>query len=1155
MNRFTFQQQVFAGFIISLLVVFGVGYNSYKSIENLRADAKWVDHTREVIDVSNQILAEVLNVESSQRGYVAAGDERFLEQYNLTREEIIPSITRLRELTIDNERQTQRVDSLLILVSAKLSIVTKSIELRRKEGYQAARDFISTGYGLDYMTGLRRKIHEISADEIQLLKIREGAAKESTASAITTILYGSLIVLVIVLALFFFIQKTFNGQKEAEQKVLENNGKLELLSAENERRNWLLTGSGIISENLRGEASVSELCRKLITALADYSGAQIGAFYLAKDDGTLKLEATFAYDLRRGNKNFIKAGEGLIGQAALEKKTIVFSDVPKDYIHISSALGEVTPTNIIISPCVSDGEVKAVIELGFTNALTRREKDFLDAVTENIGITLTAAQAGEKLRELFEKTQQQAEELEAQQEELRITNEELYKQTQLLQASEEELRVQQEELKQANVELEEKARLLEEQNKAIDQAREAIVLKADELELTSKYKSEFLANMSHELRTPLNSILILARMLSENKHQHMTDDEIKYATVIYNAGNDLLTLINDILDLSKIEAGKIDLSIEEFELAQVKVDLNLLFAEVARTKKINFAIEINENTPKHMVSDRLRVEQILKNLLSNAFKFTSPAGEVSVLIARAPSSVKLKHEKLQKGINIAVSVKDSGIGISLEKQKLIFEAFQQADGSTSRKYGGTGLGLSISRELASILGGEIQVESVPGQGSVFTLYLPSEIEAVETINAESEELEETSVSAVALPVNSGTTAPLTDFSEDTILIVEDDVVFSDIVRDYAEKSGFHVLTAFDGISGLDMAKQYLPKAIILDIKLPGMDGWAVLKNLKSDSSTHHIPVHIMSAMDGMDGKAQKLGAINFLKKPIDADRLETVFMELHNDLGKIKNVLIIEDQELQSDNLKKLLNDQQVEVMQAYTGAQAMVMLAESNFDCIILDLKLPDVDGVELLDKIKGIDRYNKIPIVINTSMDLSRETLAKVMKHSNAMVVKSGKSDERLLDEVNLFFNKIRTEPTPVKSKHPSAPTSDIDKSLRGKTVLLVDDDMRNVFALSAALQSHELNVLIAGNGLEALSKLKASDSIDIVLMDIMMPEMDGYEAMQEIRKNKKWTSLPIIALTAKAMKNDREKCIEAGASDYISKPVDVNKLLSLMRVWISR
>ncbi|MES2628440.1 MAG: response regulator, partial [Bacteroidota bacterium] len=768
-------------------------------------------------------------------------------------------------------------------------------------------------------------------------------------------------------------------------------------------------------------------------------------------------------------------------------------------------------------------------------------------------ISLNAVQAGDILRELLEKTQQQSEELEAQQEELRITNEELFKQTQLLQASEEELRVQQEELKQANVELEEKAGLLEEQNKAIDQAREAIELKAGELEMTSKYKSEFLANMSHELRTPLNSILILAKMLSENKHGRLSADEIKYSTVIHNAGNDLLTLINDILDLSKIEAGKIDLNIERFDIGLMENDLKLLFAEVARTKKIEYSITIGPNAPSHMVSDRMRVEQIVKNLLSNAFKFTSAAGEVSVFIDRASTDVSLNHEKLRAGVNIAISVKDSGIGISKEKQKLIFEAFQQEDGSTSRKYGGTGLGLSISRELASILGGEIQVQSTPGEGSTFTLYLPVELEAKEEIDGD-----EPKTTAIPARVERARPAPApapVKLSENTILIVEDDPTFSDIVKDYAEKSGFVALTAFDGETGLEMAEKHLPKAIILDIKLPGMDGWGVLKKLKSNPKTHHIPVHIMSAMDGMDGKAQKLGAIDFLKKPIEASRLEEVFRELHGDDSKIRAVLIVEDQQLQSDNLKRMLETRKVEVKQAFTGAEAEQLLTTQHFDCIILDLKLPDVDGMDLLNTIKSQEKYQGIPVVINTAHDLSKEELAGIMKHSNAMIMKSGKSDERLLDEVNLFFNKIKSDsPKPGTQKTEYVPVSQ-DNSLRGKSILLVDDDMRNVFALSTALQSCDMEVIIAGNGIEAIEKLGENAKTDLVLMDIMMPEMDGYEAMREIRKNNKWSKLPIIALTAKAMKNDREKCIEAGASDYISKPVDIEKLLSLMRVWISR
>lgn len=1159
--KISFQQWVLSGFIVSLLLVFVVGYNSYRSIENFTADAKLVDHTREVKGLSNLILGSIINIESSQRAFVATGSERFLEQYKTTHAQIMPMINQLRQLTIDNEKQTLRIDSLARLASEKIEHTRLSIDIRTAQGYEAARAFLEKGDGLALMNRIREINTELNNEESRLLDVRQKLSAESMVAAKQTILAGSGLVVVVVIGLFLFILRTFRHQKKAEEDLKENNDKLEVLRLEDERRNWMLTGSAKVADSLRNQTSVQQVGDAVIQLLARYTGANIGALYLSTEDGdAVKLTSTFAYDFRRGNRSYVKPGEGLIGQAMLERKSIVFGNVPNDYVHVASGIGEASPEQIIIVPCMADDEVKAIIELGFSTSKLNLEKEFLEGVANSIGITLNALEASDKLKELLEKSQQQSEELEAQQEELRITNEELHKQTQLLQASEEELRVQQEELQQANVELEEKAAQLEETNKTVEQAREAIAIKAGELELTGKYKSEFLANMSHELRTPLNSILILAKMLSENKHQHLNDEEVKYASVIHNAGNDLLTLINDILDLSKIESGKIDLNIERFELKEVEADLKLLFDEVANNKKIEFGVNIAEDAPFSMVSDRLRFEQIIRNLLSNAFKFTSPGGGVSVNLGKPAKNIVLKHDKLQGVPVLAIGVKDSGIGIPPDKQKLIFEAFQQADGSTSRKYGGTGLGLSISRELASILGGEIQVESTPGVGSTFTLFIPVELENRAPLIAPEPK-------PVVLATESAATEeelePVqVEPSEDTILVVEDDVNFSDIVKSYAENSGFKVLTAYDGKTGLELARTRLPQAIILDIKLPEMDGWTVLRKLKSDPNTREIPVHIMSAMDGEDDKAQKLGALNFLKKPVQAEKLQEVFGALHAELvGKIKSVLVIEDQEIHSEILRKMLADQGVEVRQAFTGAEAEELLNTYQFDCLILDLKLPDIDGVELLDKIKKNDKYRNLPVVINTAMEMNQAMLSRVMKHSNAMIMKSGKSDERLLDEVNLFFNKIKADaakPAPQSSRRiePVKPKgSQMDQSLKNKKILLVDDDMRNVFALSAALQGFDLEVTIAGNGREAIEKLKENDKIDLVLMDIMMPEMDGYQAMTEIRKEKKWANLPIIALTAKAMKNDREKCIEAGASDYISKPVDVEKLLSLIRVWMSR
>jgi CheY-like chemotaxis protein/two-component sensor histidine kinase len=658
--------------------------------------------------------------------------------------------------------------------------------------------------------------------------------------------------------------------------------------------------------------------------------------------------------------------------------------------------------------------------------------------------------------------------------------------------------------------------------------------------------------MSHELRTPLNSILILARILKENKPANLNEDQIKYAGVIQNAGTDLLNLINDILDLSKIESGKVDLTIEQASPLDVQRDMEALFTEVAKNKKIKFDISLSKELPSNFTTDLTRVEQIIKNLLSNAFKFTPEHGNVTLNLFKADSKTEFYSKQLRdyEGHVLGLAVNDTGIGISEDKQSVIFEAFQQADGSTSRKYGGTGLGLSISKELANILGGEIQIKSTQNIGSTFTLFIPQHLHT--DVAAETTE----PVVVVEEPLITFAQPLKIKSDKNTLLIVEDDKNFAEILKTYATEKGFDPIIAHSGDVGLEMAITNLPDAIILDIMLPVMDGWTILKKLKSNPITKHIPVHMMSAGDEKTEKAKKEGAIGFLKKPIGEAELADAFNLLSQipDNYILNKVLLIEDQELQSTVLAQQLREKGVDVAQAFTGKEALNLLEGNLFDCIILDLNLPDISGFDLLDQIKAQAKLQSIPVVINTAMELQNDQMERIMRYSEAMVLKSNKSNDRLIDEVSLFMNKLKTE----GAKSLTKANKDVvgERSLIGKKVLITDDDMRNIFALSTALQSYEMQIVIANNGREAIEKLTEEGAeIDLVLMDIMMPEMDGYEAMTLIRKDKKFANLPIIALTAKAMKNDREKCIEAGANDYISKPVDIDQLLSMMRVWLSK
>jgi CheY-like chemotaxis protein/signal transduction histidine kinase/CHASE3 domain sensor protein len=1145
MLKLSFKQQVLTGFAASLLFVAISAVVSYLSIGSLNENTKWQSHTYEVIDLSKKVELQILNSETSLRGYIITQRGNYLDPYTKNSKRILPTINALRELINDNPKQIINVDSLEVFAHQKLDNMYEILQANASLGRDAAFSKILTDKGKFSKDNILRINAKIIQIEEQLLAQRKADTEKSSQRTTWIIIISSVVIFGLILFLLSYIRKTFDQQKETELQIRKNNTQLELLSSENEQKNWLLSGVKLVNEAMRGEQEIEELANHIISSICNYLDAPIGAIFMGNKEKGFYLNGTYAYTAK-GIKKHYNPGDGFVGQVAQEKKSKLLSDIPVDYIKISSGLGSTPPRFIYLCPVLFQNETIAVIELGLNHAPNEAMGLFLSGIAENVGIAINSAFSRVILRDLFEQTQQQAEELEAQQEELRTTNEEL-------QASEEELRVQQEELRQTNIELEEKALLLEEKNVSINQAREAMGLKAKELEISSKYKSEFLANMSHELRTPLNSILILARILRENKPDNLNDDQIKYAGVIHNAGTDLLNLINDILDLSKIEAGKIDLNIETVRPFEVKQNMEALFNEVAKNKKVKFEVNLSQNLPSSFTTDQGRLEQVIKNLLSNAFKFTSENGNVTLNIATSEKETPFYSEQLRNNTEpiIAIEIVDTGIGISADKQKVIFEAFQQADGSTSRKYGGTGLGLSISKEIAQILGGEIQIKSELGTGSTFTLFIPIKHS---TINIAETEVEIEEALEKVEPINFNTPFKI-EREKNLLLIVEDDINFADILKDYAIEKGFEPILAHSGDVGLDMAISQVPDAIILDIMLPVMDGWMILKKLKANPITKHIPVHIMSARDEKLSKAKQEGAIGFLKKPIDEKELATAFNSLSNFsiAQQFNKVLLIEDQETQSQLLAQQLLDRGAEVTQVYSGSEALTALETAKFDCIILDLNLPDISGFDLLDKIKADPSRLHIPVVINTAMELEKEQMYRIMRYSEAMVLKTDKSNDRLIDEVSLFMNKLNTKQKPTTVKEVKS-LSTLEKALKDKTILVTDDDMRNIFALSTALQAYEMKIVIANNGREAIERLEENPEIDLVLMDIMMPEMDGYEAMAAIRKEKKFSKLPIIALTAKAMKNDREKCIEAGANDYISKPVDIDKLLSMMRVWLS-
>jgi CheY-like chemotaxis protein/HAMP domain-containing protein len=936
------------------------------------------------------------------------------------------------------------------------------------------------------------------------------------------------------------------------------------LSRENENRTWVLTGVSELNDRMRGEKDIHELSQDIISQLTTYLKAHLGVIYVA-DNGHFTLTGSYAFQQRKGNVSIVQKGQGLVGQAALEKKPIIFNNIPDDYVKINSGLGEITPRHILVYPFLFDNIVKGIIEIGTVQELSELQMQLLNAVAGNIGIAFNSSQSRMKLKELLEETQRQSEELEAQQEELKQTNEELQEKTNLLERSEAELKAQQEELQQTNEELEEKAGLLEEQKEKLELTKMDVEAKARELEATSKYKSEFLANMSHELRTPLNSILILAQLLSENKNKSLSDKDIEFAKNIYNSGNDLLNLINEILDLSKVEAGKIEIEINEVSIDRLVENMKQLFSEIARSRHIEFVINYNkEQFHSPLFTDKQRLEQILRNLLANAFKFTHKNGKVELTIAVQPPDISIRNKQLRQLNEIVVfSVSDTGIGIPESKQQVIFEAFQQADGSTKRKYGGTGLGLSISRQLAGALGGEIHLQSEERKGSVFTLFLPLQFNTSLVTQPDNKVEVRKPAAKQVLPEVKPLPLPKEQKeanddrnsiheNDKVILIIEDDETFANVLLNIAHERNFKVIIAHQGNTGLSLARYYRPDAIILDMKLPVLDGSEVLRLLKNDPELRHIPVQIISGYDRRK-EGLELGAFDFTRKPLTREGIYATFDRIQDFINrKLKKLLVVEDNPNQNKAICELVGNGDVKSFAAYSGEEAFTLLQKEKFDCIIIDLGLPNMSGLQLMEKIKEDDQLNKIPIIVYTGRDMNKDEATELERLASTVVLKTTDSKERLLDETALFLHRVESG-LPKDKQQIIRKLHRTEEVLKGKKVLIADDDMRNTYSLTNVLEEEGMQCYVAENGRVAIEVLQKEKDIDIILMDVMMPEMDGYETTQAIRRMDAFNKLPIIALTAKAMKGDREKCLEAGMSDYVAKPVNIDQLLSLMRVWL--
>ncbi|HEX2724143.1 MAG TPA: response regulator [Gemmatimonadaceae bacterium] len=995
-------------------------------------------------------------------------------------------------------------------------------------------------------------------------------------------------------------------ETQGELDELKNNlnqmiANLKETTEKNTEQDWLKTNLAKFSRMMQGQKDLEAVSRLIMSELTPLVSANYGAFYILDNDENapvLKLIASYAYKERKHVANRFHLGEGLVGQAALEKKPILLTSVPDDYIRITSGLGEAAPRNILVLPILFEGEVKAVVELASFLPFSQIHQLFLDQLAESVGVVLNMISANMRTSELLEQSQQltqelqsQSQELKQQQEELKRSNSELEAQTKSLRSSEELLRDQQVELQQVNEELEEKASLLAEQNRKVEQkndeveaARLALEDKAEQLALSSKYKSEFLANMSHELRTPLNSLLILSKLLADNKEANLTPKQVEYAQTIHSSGSDLLALINDVLDIAKVEAGKMEVNAADTPIAELNASLERSFRPMADEKGLQFKLDVQPDVPAMIYTDGQRVEQILRNLLSNAFKFTSE-GTVSLTVRKAEPNRRFFQPTLNSGAAvIAFAVADTGIGIPADKQRLIFEAFQQADGTTSRKFGGTGLGLSISREIARLLGGEIRVESIPGKGSTFTLFLPARYRDTDAPRPSTRPAEvvadpprtpritqnptwrptpSKSVKAHAAPAAVPERRAAQYVVEDdhehiepgdrTVLILENDANFAKVLLDMAREKGFKGVVCLDGDSGLAAAHEYRPDAITLDIDMPGLDGWKVLERLKHHPSTRHIPVHIISGIERRQ-QGLKAGALAYLAKPVTKEALDDAFSRISSFIEDIpKHLLVVEDDDAQRQAIVELIAHEDVEITAVDSAAKALDELgSDKHYDCVVLDLGLHDMSGFDFLEKVKSDPTKGDLPIIVYTGKELSQAEETRIKKYAETIIVKDVRSPERLLDETALFLHRVEAK-LPDQKRRMLEQLHDADAVIAGKRVLIVDDDVRNIFSLTSVLEDHGMNVRFAENGKDALQALHQDPEVDAVLMDVMMPEMDGYETTRAIRAMPEFKSLPIIALTAKAMKGDREKCIAAGASDYITKPVDTEQLLSLLRVWL--
>jgi len=1116
---------VLAFFLIS-------GGVAYSNIRTLREDNQMIVHSHNVIVVLDGLLSSIKDAETGQRGFLLTNSERYLGPYNAALQAVKPQIDELTALTHDNARQQGRIAPLRQHIDAKLSELKETIDLRRRGEADAALSVVKSDRGKLEMDTIRDQIAVMAQDEAELRELRMAEMKDAYQRAVVSGILSALVGMVLTAAVGFLIMRAAAARK---------------------RQEWLQSAQVGLAAAMLGDQRTEQLGESILHFLARYLDAHAGAVFV--NIGTVfRRMSTYGVPAAADIPTHFALSEGLLGQAAVEGRPFILRDVPDGYLTLGSALGRDKPKHLVIAPASADGAVNAVIELGFIHPIDAATLTLMDQTAEAIGVAIRSAKYRSELQDLMEETQRQSEELQVQSEELRVSNEELEEQGRALRESQSRLEQQQAELEATNSQLEEQSQQLETQRDDLARTTAAVQLKARELEQASQYKSDFLANMSHELRTPLNSSLILAKLLAENPDDNLTAEQVKFARTIQSSGNDLLNLINDILDLSKIEAGHVEIHPEKVSIDRLAKEISQIFQPIAQEKRLGFDVDIAPECPATIDTDMQRLQQILKNLLSNAFKFTE-TGKVVLAIRPADDG------------RIALSVIDTGIGMSPDQQHSVFEAFRQADGTISRRYGGTGLGLSISRELARLLGGAISLQSSPGHGSTFTVTIPANYnpaivaprDSVRHAVAPTAEPQRPAAVPVTLAQRVEDDRNSLTSTKRVLLVIEDDETFATILRDLSRDMGFQTLVAGTAEEALTLARKHIPSAVVLDVGLPDQSGLSVLDRLKSDVQTRHIPIHVVSGGDHAQ-TAMSLGAFGYMLKPVKREDLVDVLMKLDAKLSQgVHRVLIVEDDAVQRDAVKRLLTAHDVETVAAGTAAECFALLETQTFDCMVLDLSLPDASGYSLLETLSREDAYSFPPVIVYTGRDLSPDDEQKLRRYSKSIIIKGAKSPERLLDEVTLFLHQVVSELSDEQQKM-IRKARNRDAILEGRRILVVEDDVRNVYALTNILEPRGAIVKIARNGQEALDSLdlaaaSSDEAVDLVLMDVMMPVMDGLTATRAIRRNPAFKALPVIMLTAKAMPDDQERCIEAGANDYMAKPLDVDKLLSLVRVWMPR